>query len=240
VSPAWSAEWLLALRRRRLLALNAGIPLLLVAPIALAGAPAAHAAAAYSALFVLFGVFGSAIPLVRDGASGLLTRWHLAGMPPRELLASRIAAQTALDVLEALPATAFIFVASGGAEGGASAAGALLLALPFTLLVANALGAWAAALARSLAEGALFASVLSLLLLHAAGTFRTPATGSLGAAVERFSPFRTLHEAFLGAAGGGVVDGSTWTPALLGGAALLLATAVTGPFLVGRLSRSQD
>jgi hypothetical protein len=216
------------------------VPLLLVAPIALAGAPTAHAAAVYSVLFVLFGVFGSAIPLVRDGASGLLTRWHLAGMPARELIGSRIAAQTVLDFIEALPATAFILVAGSRGAGGGSAASALLLALPFTLLVANAIGAWAAALARSLAEAALFASVLSLLLLHAAGTFRTPDAGSPGAVLERFSPFRTLHEAFLGAAGGGTVDGAGWTPALLGGAALLLATAAMGPFLIGRVSRSQD
>ena len=236
MSPAWSAEWLLALRRRRLLALNAGVPLLLVAPISLAGAPAPHAAATYSVLFVLFGVFGSAIPLVRDGASGLLSRWQLAGLPPRDLLGSRLAAQTALDVLEALPAVLFIVLA-----GGAPAAAApVLLALPFTLLIANALGAWAAALARSLAEGALFASVLSLLLLHVAGTFRTPTPGSVGATLERVSPFRTLHEAFLGAAGGDAALTLSWTPALFGGATLLVVTALAAPALVSRMARSQD
>jgi hypothetical protein len=236
MSPAWSAEWLLALKRRRLLVLNAGVPLLLVAPISLAGAPAAHAAAAYSVLFVLFGVFGSAIPFVRDGASGLLTRWNLAGLPPRELLGSRVAAQTALDVIEALPAVLFILLVSGPP----AAAAPVLLALPFALLVANALGAWAAALARSLAEGALFASVVSLLLLHAAGTFRTPAPGSAGAALERISPFRTLHEAFLEAAGGAAADTLSWTPALVGGAALLILTTAAAPALVARMSSSQD
>jgi hypothetical protein len=237
VSPAWRAEWLLALRRRRLLVLNAGVPLLLVAPVSLVGAPAPHAAAVYSVLFVLFGVFGSAIPLVRDGASGLLTRWSLAGMPPRELLTQRIAAQSALDALEALPALLLILLTSRGA--GADA-GALLLALPFTLLVANALGAWTAALARSLAEGALFSSVVSLLLLHAAGTFRTPDPGSLAAGIERVSPFRALHEAFLAVAGGPTAESASWTPALLGGAALLLATAALAPWLVRRLQKSQE
>ena len=188
-------------------------------------------------LFVLFGVFGSAIPLVRDGGSGLLTRWRLAGLPPRELLTGRLAAQTALDALEALPALLVIVAASGRAL---TAAPALLIAFPFTLLVANALGAWAAAAARSLAEGALFSSVLSLLLLHAAGTFRTPAPGSIGAALERVSPFRTLHEAFLGAAGGPAADTMSWTPALVGGAALLLLTAAASPLLVRRLQKSQE
>jgi hypothetical protein len=191
----------------------------------------------YTVLFVLFGVFGSAIPLVRDGASGLLTRWRLAGLPPRELLTSRLAAQTALDVLEALPAAVVILLASGRAG---SAAPAVILALPFALLVANALGAWTAALARSLAEGALFSSVLSLLLLHAGGTFRTPAAGSLGARIESLSPFRVLHEAFLGAAGGLAADPVTWTPSLVAGAALLVLTAAAAPILVGRLGRSRE
>jgi hypothetical protein len=228
---------LLAFRRRRLLALNALVPLLLVAPVALSDAPAAHAAAAYTVLFVLFGVFGSAIPLVRDGGSGLLTRWWLAGLPPRELLTSRLAAQTALDALEALPAMVVILLASGRAS---SASPTVILALPFALLVANALGAWTAALARSLAEGALFSSVLSLLLLHAAGTFRTPADGSLGARLESLSPFRPLHEAFLDAAGGPAADSVVWTPALATGAGALLLTAAAAPLLVGRLGRSRE
>jgi hypothetical protein len=237
MSPAWSAEWLLALRRKRLLVLNAGVPLLLVAPIAMAQAPPPHAAAAYSVLFVLFGVFGSAIPLIRDGSSGLLTRWKLAGLPPRELLGSRVAAQTALDALEVLPASLLIVAAGGRATATAAP---LLLALPFTLLVANALGAWSAALARSLAEGALFSSVLSLLLLHAAGTFRTPSPGSMGAVVESLSPFRMLHEALLGAAGGTLADGASWTPALIAGAAFLMVTAVAATRLVERIARALE
>jgi hypothetical protein len=237
LNPAWSAEWLVARRRRRLLVLNTCVPLLLVAPIALVGAPAAHASAVYSVLFVLFGVFGSAIPLLRDGASGLLLRWKLAGLPAREMLTSRIAAQTLLDVLEAAPAVAVIVVAGGG---GAAAAAPVILALPFTLLVANALGAWTAALARSLAEGALFSSVVALLLLHGAGTFRTPAPDSLGATVERVSPFRVLHEAFLAATGAAGATDPSWTPALMGGALLLLLTALGAPLLVERLGRSVE
>jgi len=239
VSVAWTAEWWVARRRRRLLVLNAGVPLLLVAPVAFAGAPPAHAAAVYSVLFVMFGVFGSAIPLVRDGASGLLTRWRLAGLPPRELLVARLGAQTALDALEALPALALILLANRASPAvGLQVA----LALAVTLLVANAVGAWAAALARSLAEAALFSSVLSLLLLHAAGAFRTPAPGSLSALVESASPFRLLHEALLvlvGGAGTGQAGGP-WTPALLACGVLLAATAGLAPLLVGRLSGTQE
>lgn len=238
MSPAWTAEWQVALRRRRLLVLNTAVPLLLVAPVALSGAPSFHSAAVYSVLFVMFGVFGSAIPLVRDGASGLLTRWHLVGMPPRELLAGRLAAQTALDVLEAVPALVLILVTSP--VPAATAAPPLLLALPFALLVANALGAWAAALARSLAEAALFSSVLSLLLLHAAGAFRTPAPGTFAETAERLSPFRALHEALLGAVGGPPPASEAWTPALATGAALLMATAAFAPLLLRRLRATRE
>jgi hypothetical protein len=237
LNPAWSAEWLVSSRRRRLLALNTVMPLLLVAPIALAGAPAGHAAAVYSVLFVLFGVFGSAIPLVRDGAAGLLTRWQLAGLPARELLTARLAAQTTLDVLQTAPSVALIALASGG---GAASVAPVLIALPFTLLIANALGAWTAALARSHAEGALFSSVVALLLLHAAGTFRTPAPGSLGATFERVSPFRLLHEAFLSAVGTTGEVTQSWTPALVAGAAFLVVTAAAAGPLVERITRTPE
>jgi hypothetical protein len=237
LSPAWTVEWLLARRRRRLFFLNAAVPLLLVAPVALSGAPPFHAAAVYSVLFVIFGVFGSAIPLVRDGGSGLLTRWHLVGMPPRELLTARLGAQTALDVLEASPAVALILLASGRPL---AAAPALIVALPFALLVANALGAWAAALARSLAEAALFSSVLSLLLLHVAGTFRTPAPGTVAETLERVSPFRMLHEAFLGATRSPSPDPASWLGPLAAGAALLLGTVAVGPFLLERLRGTRE
>lgn len=67
-------EWQLARRRVRLFVLNVAVPLILVVPVALSGAPRAHAAAVYTVLFTLFGTFGSAIPLVRDGESGIFTR----------------------------------------------------------------------------------------------------------------------------------------------------------------------
>ena len=237
MSPAWSVEWLVASRRRRLLALNAGIPLLLVTPVALAGAPSFHASAVFSVLFVIFGVFGSAIPLVRDGSRGILTRWQLAGLSAREVLTARLAAQATLDTLVTLPAAALIVLAGAG---GAGSWGALLLALPFALLVANALGAWAAALARSLAEAALFAAVVSLLFLHLAGVFRVPAPGTLSARLEALGPFRVLHESLLQATGGGPAFTGSWWPALICGVGLVLITLAAAPFLVARLVRSEE
>jgi hypothetical protein len=140
-------------------------------------------------------------------------------------------------VVEATPAVALILFTSGRPF---EVAPALLLAVPFALLVANALGAWTAALARSLAEAALFSSVLSLLLLHAAGTFRTPAPGSLAGTLEAVSPFRTLHEAFLGATGSASPDLGRWLVPMAVGAAVLLGTGALGPLLLQRLRATRD
>ena len=237
MSPAWSVEWSVALRRRRLFALNVVVPLALVAPVALGGAPAGHAAAVYAVLFVLFGVFGSAIPWVRDGGSGLLSRWIVAGLHPRELVGARLAAQALLDLLQTLPALALVILVAGGSARGAAAA---VAALSVALLVANALGVWVAAAARSLAEAALFAAVAALLLLHGAGVFRTPRPGSAGAATELVSPFRLLHEVLLALQGPGGGTLSSWAPALVAGAAFLGLTALAAPFLAGVLGRSED
>lgn len=196
----WRLEWRLALRRRRLLAMNVGIPLLLVIPLALGGAPPFHAAAAYAVLFVLVGTFGSAIPLIRDGEEGLLRRIVLDGAVPRSWLLERALAGTAIDVLALTPALGLILVA-GGASGVH-----WLLALPVlagSLLAANLIGVWVAMLSRSLAEGALFAAVVSLFLLHASGVFRTPAPGGLAATVEGVLPFAPLHALLLASASGG-------------------------------------
>lgn len=197
---SWRLEWTVALRRRRLFVLNVGVPLLLVVPVAWAGAPPAHAAAVYAVLFVLFGTFGSAIPLLRDGEGGILRRILLTGVPPSSLLLGRVAAGATLDTLQLLPALAVILLA-GGAD-----AGAVALALPaliLALLFANLLGAAVAGAARSVAEGALFAAVAALLLLHASGVFRTPSPDSAWVVVEAWLPFRVLHEHLLAVAGGG-------------------------------------
>jgi hypothetical protein len=116
----------------------------------------------------------------------------------------------------------------------------LLATLLLALLVGNVLGAWAAALARSLAESALFASVGSLLLLHGAGVFRTPPPGSPAALVERISPFRALHETTLGVVGGPRADPLLWTPAIAAAGVLLLLTWALAGRLVGSLAQSRE
>lgn len=230
----WRLEWRLALRRRRLLLLNTAIPLLLVLPLAAGGAPAYHASAAYAVLFVLFGTFGSAIPLLRDGEGGPLRRVILRGIPERVLLAERILAGVVLDTLEILPA---LLVVSwlGGAGGPALAM--LLASVPPALLAANLVGCWVAALARSIAEGALLAALASLFLLHGSGVFRTPAEGSWEARLEALLPFTPFHEALFAVAGGALPGGNAGLgPPLLATLVLLVATLLPARPLLERIT----
>ena len=231
----WGLEWRVALTRRRLLFLNTVVPLVLVVPIATGAAPAVHAAAVYAVLFAIFSTFGSAIPLVRDGASGITTRVIRGGISPSSYLIQRSAAGAVLDLVQLTPA--FVIAALGA---GASPRGFLLGlgALAGTVWVGNLTGALVAATTRSLAEAALFTAVGTLLLLHMSGVFRTPLAGSYGALVEAASPFRALHESLLAmsqaAPAAGWVAVGVWAlvlPAL----AVLFAGPVTRA--LGRASR---
>ena len=222
--PIWRSEWIVAVRRKRLLVLNVVIPLALVTPIAFSSAPAAHAAAVFTVLFVLFGTFGSSIPLIRDGESGLLERYALAGAHPGGLLLQRVVASTTLDVLELTPSIALTVVARGASP---AQVGVLVPAFVTALLAANLLGAWAAAIARSVAEGALFSAVSTLLLLHLSGTFRSPNPGSWAAIAERWVPFRPLHDSLLAVTSDFGAHGPA-SDLLLPGLVLLGGLLVTG------------
>lgn len=232
----WTLEWRTAGVRRRTFALNLLVPLLLVLPIALSDAPPAHAAAVYAVLFTIFGTFGAAIPLVRDAESGLLQRIALTGLAPRRLILERTLAQAALDTLQLLPA---LLVIAATGEGDAGAAVALPVILAGALVVANALGHWVAALARSVAETALFAAVAALFALHGAGVFRSPAPGTLAARLEHLIPFRHLHEALLRVVGGAAfpTTATLVTGSLLGAAAALALSATLAPALISSVTR---
>jgi len=185
-----------AMHRRRLLLLNILIPLAVTVPIAFAGAPPHHAAAVYAVQFILFATFGAAIPALRDAETGIMARLRATALAPAPLLLARAAAGAALDLLELLPSVCVILITTRAAVAAWGSVPVILLA---SLFIANNVGLWVAAIARSVAEGALFAALAALLLLHASGVFRTPLPGSVGAAVERFAPFRALHEALLAA-----------------------------------------
>lgn len=231
----WRLEEQLALRRRRLFALNVAVPLALATPVALGGAPPTHAAAVYAVLFTFFGVFGSAIPLVRDGERGLLDRILLTGFPLQRYVLDRTLAGALLDLLQLLPTAAVILAL---ADLGVGRIGPLALALFIALVAANALGVLVAWAARSIAEAAMFGSVVSLFLLHGSGVFRTPLPGSFGAGVEAVLPFTALHEAvlaMLGASPGPVTLTDRLAAAGVGAAVLLVLVTAFGAPAVERL-----
>jgi ABC-2 type transport system permease protein len=227
---AWRLEWRRALRRRRLFLLNVIVPLGLVTPVVAGAAPPQHAAVVYVVLFVFFGTFGSAIPLLRDAERGMVRRLTLLPAEPGPLLAGRVLAGAAIDVLQLSPAVVLIVLT--GTRG--PDVPWLLLVLPATLVFAGVLGTWIAAIARSVAEGALFAAVSALLLLHASGVFRTPMPGTVADAFEKTAPFRAVHEILLGAPLAGV-------GALLGAVGVsVLVTLMLGRNLMRSLARSDD
>lgn len=219
---AWTLEWRTALGRRRLLVLNVLIPLALVAPIALAGAPAVHRAAVYAVLFALFGTFGSAIPLLRDAERGFVRRVALTPLSPAGILLGRAAATTTLDFLQLAPAAALAGIFRDPVSP---------VVLLGSLAFANLFGTWVAAAVRSIAEGALFCAVGALFLLHASGVFRTPA-GPVGRFIEALAPYRALHEHLLGVAAHG--SAALGLAVLLGGA----LTAVLAKPLLRSLARA--
>ena len=140
--------------------------------------------------------------------------------------------------LELAPSAALILLAG---DHRSSYVAAVVGALVVSLGAANLLGCWVAAAARSVAEAALFAAVAALLLLHGAGTFRTPMPGSTGAAIEVWVPFRLLHESLLAVGEGTLLPTSISWP--IGVWATLSATAATvllAPWLLARLSRPQS
>jgi hypothetical protein len=198
MSAIWTAEWRLALRRRRVMVLSACVPLFLVAAVALGRAPAPHAALVYTVLFTFFGTFGAAVPWARDAERGWLHRLVLAGAGMPSLAAQRLLASALIDLLELMPSLLLIALVY---RPGAAHLLILLAGVAGALLAANALGVLVAAIAGSLAETALLASVAALLLLHAGGVFRTPEPGTFADAVQHAVPFYYMHSAIQTAVG---------------------------------------
>ena len=226
-SLVWQLEWQRGLRRKRLFRLNILIPLLLVTPSAFSAAPRGHAAAVYTVLFALFGTFGAAIPALRDGEQGLIRRIAQTRLDLRAVVFARALAGGLIDTLQLLPALLIIVIANGIPASGAAL---LVLALVASLVFANLFGLAVSAFARSVGEGALFAAVTTLLLLHASGVFRTPQPGSLGAQVERLAPYRALHELLLSSTG----SQGVWAVLLL----MALVTAALAPRMMRSLARA--
>ena len=183
-------EWRVGFRNKRLLFFNTVVPLAFVGPIVLGGAPGTHATSILVVLFALFATFGSSIPLVRDYESGLLQRFLMTGIDPGRLLLERTAAFVIIDFLQLFPAMLLIVVSTSASPGD----GFLFLVTIFLTLVAgNLLGVLAASISRSIAEGALFSSLLALYMVHLSGVFRIVPDESFVRGFEAWMPFRPMY-----------------------------------------------
>lgn len=160
--------------------------------------PARARRAIHTVLFTFFGTFGAGIPWARDSERGLIHRLLLTGISPFRAVGERWAASALLDLAQLLPSLALIAWWYRADTGEALC---LVLFVALGLLAANALVILVAAIARSLAETALLASVAALLLLHAAGVFRTPEPGTMAAGRQRAVPFYHMHDAVRAAVG---------------------------------------
>ena len=206
----WRLAWRSALRRRRLFAWNAAVPLLLLTPVALSEAAAPHRVAVFGVFLVFFGAFGSAIPAVRDARDGWLDEVLRAGYPAPRWLFERTLAGTAIDTLQLLPVLLVLLWSAGGLGAGPL----VLLATVAALWFANLVGPLVAAAVRSLAEAALASAALSLLLLHLAGFFRSPTPGWTAIAAA-WNPYAPLRAALGAGVGGAPVELSAWPLSLL-------------------------
>ena len=214
----WHLAWRSALRRRRLFIWNVAVPLLLLTPVALSEAAAPHRVAVFGVFVVFFAAFGSAVPAVRDARDGWLDEVLRTGYPAPRWLLERTLAGTTIDAVQLLPVLAvLLWSADGGGAGAAAglrAAPAVALAALAALWFANLVGPLIAAAVRSLAEAALASAALSLLLLHLAGFFRSPAPGwsEVAAAWNPYSPLRAALTAGVGPV---AADVSVWPRSLL-------------------------
>ena len=229
-------ELRVALAQRRLFLLNTVVPLALVLPVSLGGAPRIHAAVVFTLIFTFFGMFGQAIPLARDAERGLTARFLLAGVSPHTFLAQRVAAHAAVDLLQLTPTLVVIAIVyrAGLAEVAALATAALL-----ALIAANAVGVLIAGVARSIAEAALFASITALFALHAAGVFRSPVPGSAADHLRTAIPFTKLHHAVQTAVGSPGAAAPGWALSCASTLAVLALVLLLAPRLAGALTRAR-
>ena len=234
-TPVWRLRWRVAASRRRLLAWNVLVPVIVLLPVALSSAAAPHRAAVIGVFITFFGTFGSCIPLVRDRQRGWSEKVRLTGYGPRRWLSERTAAETSLDLIELAPVLIVTYLAVG------SGAGSFVSALPavaLALLAANLLGSLVAAFVASIAEAALACGAAALFALHFSGLFRSATPDTWAWHLERTGPFRPLVGALRdGLSGGGHAGPEMvpWAGSLVAVAALALLVLSVAPRLTRRV-----
>ena len=226
-STIWQRELLEFYQRRRALLIKILFPLLVAIPVLFSGAPAFYQAMALTMLITIIGALGAGAVLTRERLVGLTVRYRTIPVTPGRLLLERLAANAGIDLIQLSPVLLLIPLRHPGRIAWWPA---LLLATMAVLLVGNLLGAVASVLSDSPGEVMLYVMIPLLPLLYLAGVF-TPLREPALLVISRFLPFSYLHDAVLGALGGG--PGPLPWETLLGALGFLIG--VVG--LTGRLGR---
>ncbi len=198
------------MRGRRAFLLKFLLPLLLLAPLALATVPDSMKAFGFSAAVLFIGVFGSSVRLIHLRESRMLERMAVLPIPPQRVAAEYVLASAFQDGMQLL-LPLVLLLALGGSSLLATAL--VLLIYPAALLGANALGVLVASLSASAAEGHLFA-ILSVLGAALLSGFTMSASG--GGGLLPFGPLATALQPTLAPAPGGVVLAWVSAAVLLG------------------------
>jgi hypothetical protein len=228
----WWVEWRLVGTRLRPFGVGTLAPLAIVVPMATGAVSTQLAAAMYTVVFTAFVVLGSAVPLRWEGERGMVARIEQGGVAPWSYLFQRTSVGAVVGLVQLTPA---LLVVAGAVGASAADAAVAFGALALSAWVGGLLGVLVAGASRAVGEAGLLGGLLTFLLTHMSGVFRTPAESSTGALLERVSPFRALHESLLE-----MTTGAPWaggTALILWAAVLPAAVAALAPPLVVALQR---
>ena len=213
-------------QRRRALVIKMAFPLVVGLPLLTSSAPPFYAGMALTMLMTIIGALGTGAVLSRERAVGLQARYRLLPRRPGRLLLERMAASTAIDLVQLVPILGLLAVRHPGAAAWWPA---LLLAVVGTVLCANVLGALASTFTTAPGEVMLYVLLPLLPAFYLAGVF-APVTTPVQHAASIFLPMTYLHDGLLGALQGSprlsaasVATGGALT--LLVGVAASLASA---------------
>ncbi len=179
------------LKGRRSLIFKFGLPMLLIAPLALLPVPQTIRASVISILILFLGVFGSAVGLAKLKESGLLERLIVTPVSKRSMMGQYILANSFMDSLQlGIPLLLLSFQPTFPWS-----LPEFTIAFLSAILASNALGAVVAVASGSSGEVHLFATLTVLVVAVASGLFMS--FGGVLSEISSASPFNQVSVAFL-------------------------------------------
>jgi len=189
----WAVAWIENRRGGAALAVKLFYPTLTIALMLLGRAPLHIAASVIVLLIAFMSVVDLGLSWARDRSSGLLARLALTPLSPRRIVAERLAASVAIDLLQTLPIVVLLGLAYRPAP---AALPVLTLALAAALLASNVFSLAVTLLPGGRREVILYAVILVFALLFLGGVFRPigPGEGLLDS-LAHLIPYAPLHQA---------------------------------------------